>query len=67
MAGANTSGVVNAPIEDGSAWLDGIACSLLVPQPVREGHNGSRYALARARQRQNPPFESDGLLSRTHA
>src|SRR5262249_8847619 len=68
MAGPNTpSGAVNAPIEDGSAWLDGIVCSLLVPQPVCEGHDGCHCALARARQRQKPPFAPDGLLSSTHA
>src|SRR5262247_939634 len=63
MAGPNTpSDAANAPVEDRSAWFDGIVCSLLAPQPVREGHDGCRCALARARQRR--PLVSDGLLSR---
>src|SRR6516225_439066 len=57
MAGPNTpSGAVNAPIEDGSAWLDGIVCSLLVPQPVCEGHDGCHCARWLVRDSvRNPP------------
>src|SRR5215813_4134406 len=62
MAGANTSGVVNAPIEDGSAWLDGIVCSLLVPQPARRAQRPSPRAGSCATASETPLSESDGLL-----
>src|SRR5215469_8158665 len=68
MAGPNTpSGAVNAPIEGGSARLDGIVCSLLAAQPVCEGCYGCRPALARARRRQRsrqvrrPSFQGGAL------
>src|SRR5262249_44480542 len=56
MAGPNTpSGAVNAPTEDGCAWLDGIGsapacCSAAARRALRLS-----CALVRARRRQSPP------------
>src|SRR5215468_10429457 len=65
MAGPNTpSGAVNAPIEDGCAWLDGMALLPACSQPAREGQRACRSFVCAAAVH---PVRSDGLLSKAHA
>src|SRR5262249_22446011 len=56
MAGPNTpSGAVNAPTEDGCAWLDGIGSAPACCSAGARRALGLSCALVRARRHQNPP------------
>jgi hypothetical protein len=65
MAGPNTpSGAVNALIEDGCAWLDGMALLLLAARPAREGQHACRSFVRAAAAH---PVRPDRLLFKAHA